>query len=110
MTTRSAKAMLSWLNLTDESVGVIVANDGQEIIPIDDVAQLNEDSVEGLCWVPRSLEKTKGGVYNPGVALSEITEANLQVIIYYIKNVKRIGRTCTHADVYIVKICAMYHK
>ena len=36
MTIRSAKAMLSQMKLTDKSVGVVVANDGQGIIMIDD--------------------------------------------------------------------------
>ena len=48
METRAEKAMLSRMNLTDEAVGVVVANDGQGIIKIDDFAQLNEKSVEGL--------------------------------------------------------------
>ena len=51
MTTRSDKAMLSQMNLTDESVGVIVSNDGQGLIMVDDFAQLNEKSLEGLCRV-----------------------------------------------------------
>ena len=48
MATRGAKATLSRMNLTDEAVGVVVANDGQGLITIDDFAQLNEKSVEGL--------------------------------------------------------------
>ena len=40
--------MLSRMRLTDEAFGVVVANDGQGIIKIDDFAQLNEKSVEGL--------------------------------------------------------------
>ena len=51
MTTRSVKAMLSRMRLTDEDVGVVVANDGQELITIDDIYQFNEKSLEGLCWV-----------------------------------------------------------
>ena len=43
--------MLSIMKLTDETVGVVVANDGQGIIIIDDFSQLNEKSVEGLFWV-----------------------------------------------------------
>ena len=48
MATRNMKSMLSIMKLTDESVGVVVANNGQGIITIDDFAQLNEKSVEGL--------------------------------------------------------------
>ena len=40
--------MLSRIKLKDESVGVVVANDGQGLITIDDFAHLNEKSVEGL--------------------------------------------------------------
>ena len=36
MTTRSAKAMLSQMMLTNESVDVVVVNDGEGIITIDD--------------------------------------------------------------------------
>ena len=31
-------------------------------------------------------------------------------MIYYIKHLKRIGRTCTHANVEINKVRAMYHQ
>ena len=41
MATRGAKAMLSIMNMTDEAIGVVVANDGQWITKIDDFAQLN---------------------------------------------------------------------
>ena len=53
---------------------------------------------------------TTGGVSNPGVALSKMSEANLQGMIYYIKHFKRTGRTCTHADVELFRFCAMYHQ
>ena len=39
-----------------------------------------------------------------------MTEANLQGMIYYIKHFKRVGRTCTHADVDIAKFRAMYQQ
>ena len=42
--------------------------------------------------------------------MSEIPEANLKGIIYYIKFFKRIRRTCTHADVDLAKVHAMYHQ
>ena len=48
MYTREAKAMLSIMNLTDENVGVVLANDGQGLVTIDDFSQLNKKSVEGL--------------------------------------------------------------
>ena len=47
---------------------------------------------------------------NPGVAMSEMAEANLQEMIYYIKHVKKIGRTYTHANVELAKVRAMYHQ
>ena len=37
-------------------------------------------------------------------------EANLQEMIYYIKNFKSIGCTCTHADIELSKVHAMYHQ
>ena len=45
--------MLSRMNMADEAVGVVVANNGQGLIKIDDFAQLNEKSVEGIFWVLR---------------------------------------------------------
>ena len=39
-----------------------------------------------------------------------MADANLQGMIYYIKNFKSIGRTCTNADVELSKVCAMYHQ
>ena len=48
MTTRSDKAILSRMRLTNEPFGVVVANDGQGRITIDYFAQLNETYVEGL--------------------------------------------------------------
>ena len=52
--------MLSRMKLTDESVGVIVAKCGQGPIKIDDFAQLNEKSVEGIYWVLRRPGRTTG--------------------------------------------------
>ena len=42
--------------------------------------------------------------------MSAISEANPQGIIYYIKHFKRIGCACTHDDVDLEKVCAMYHQ
>ena len=86
MTTRSARAMLYRKKLTDEAIGVIIANDYQGIIKIDNFAQLNEKYVEGLCWFPQIPTGIAGGVSNPGVAVSEMAEVNLQGMIYYIKH------------------------
>ena len=47
---------------------------------------------------------------NPGVAVSGMAEANLQGIIYYINHFKRIGCTCTHANVELAKYRAIYHQ
>ena len=110
MTTISAKARLSWMKLTDEDVGVVVANGGQGLITIDDFAQLNEKFVEDICGVLQRPGGTTGGVSNSGVAVSAIAEAKLKGMIYYIKHFKRIGRTYTHADVDITNVHAMYHQ
>ena len=99
ISTRVAKAMLSRMKLTDEAVAVVVAKNCQGIITIDDFAQLNKKSVEGLCLVPKISVGTTGEVYNPGVAVSAIAEANLQGMIYFIKHFKSIGPTCTQVDV-----------
>ena len=48
MATRSANVMLSQMKLTDEYVGVVVANGGQGLINIDDFAQSNEKYVEDI--------------------------------------------------------------
>ena len=60
-----------------------------------------------FCEGPEIL---KGGVTNTRVAVSAIDEANLQVMIYYIKHFKRIGCTCTHANVELAKYRAIYHQ
>ena len=102
--------MLSRMKLTDEYVGVVVENDDHGLIIIDDLIQLNEKSVDSLFRVLRRPGGSTGGVYNTGVAVSEMAEANLQGIIYFIKNFKRIGHTCTHGDVELSKVRAMYHQ
>ena len=102
--------MLSQIKLIDEDGGVVVPKYDQGLIMIDYFAQLNEKSVEGICRVLWRPGGTTGGVSNTGFAVSSMAEANLQGIIYYIKHFKRIGHTCTHADVDIFKICAMYHQ
>ena len=61
MATRSAKAVLSIMNITDEAVGVFVANNGQRIITIDYLSHLNYKSVEGICRVLRRPGGTNGG-------------------------------------------------
>ena len=50
------------------------------------------------------------GVSNPGVAVSETSEENIQGMIYNIKHFKRIGRICTHSDVDLDKVREMYHQ
>ena len=51
-----------------------------------------------------------GGVSNPGVAVSAMAEEYLQKMIHYMKSFKIIGCTCTHADVELSKVSAMYHQ
>ena len=102
--------MLSRTHVTDEAVGVVGANDGQGLITIDDFAQLNEKSVEGLCRVIRRPGGTTGGVSNPWVAVSVMAEVNLQGMIYYIKHFKRTEGIYTHRDVELSKARAMYHQ
>ena len=53
MSTRGGKVMLSIMKLTDEAVGFVVDNDGLGLVTIDEFAQLNEKSVEGLLQVIR---------------------------------------------------------
>ena len=65
--------------------------------------------MEGICRFLQRTGGTTGGVYNPGVVVSAMDEANLQGMIYYIKHFKRIWRTCTHADVELDKVNGMYH-
>ena len=97
--TRSAKLMLSWMNLTDEAGCLIISNDGQGLITIDDFSQLNEKFLDGLCQVLQRPGGNIEGVSNPGVSVSAIAKENLQGIIYYIKHFETIGRTCMHAYV-----------
>ena len=91
-------------------VAVVVTNDGQGLVTIDDVSQLNEKSVEGLFRVLRRPGGTSGRVSNPGVAVSLMAEANLQRVIYYTKHFKRIRHTCKHAYVELFKVWSMYHQ
>ena len=65
--------------------------------------------MEGICQVLWRPGGNTGGVPNNGVAVSETTEADLQVMIYYIKIFNRIGRTCMHDDVDLDKFRTMYH-
>ena len=64
--------------------------------------------MEGLCRVLINPGGTTGGVSDSGIEVSVMAEANLQGMIYYIKYFKRIGFTCTHADVDIYSVCSMY--
>ena len=110
MVTINVKAMLSQMTLTDESIGVFVANCFQGLITIDDFDQLNEKSVEGLCQVLRNPGGTIWVLSNNWITVSGIDEARLQGIIYYIKYFKRIGRTCMHADFDPAKFRVIYHR
>ena len=110
MVTNYIKTMLVQMKLTDEAYSVVVANDGQGIISMDYFPQLNEKYVEGLCWVIFRPGGTTWGAANTGVAVSEISEANLQVMVYYIKMFKMIRRTCKHANVELSKVRALYHQ
>ena len=66
--------------------------------------------MEGICRFLQRTGGTTGGVCNPGVVVSAMDEANLQGMIYYIKHIKRIGRICTHDDVELAKVRAMYNQ
>ena len=65
--------------------------------------------MEGICQVLWRPGGNTGGVPNNGVAVSETTEADLQVMIYYIKHFNSIGRTFIHSDIDLDKVNAMYH-
>ena len=70
MTTRSVKVMLSWMNLTYESIGVVVVNYGQGIITIDDFDHLNEKYVDVLFRVlQRPRGNTGGHVQSQGCSV-----------------------------------------
>ena len=106
----AARQMLVRMGLTNEAATVVVAADGQGLVTIDDFAQLNEKSVEGVC---RSLRRPGGqtnGVVNRGVSVSAMAESNLQGMIYYIKHFKRVSRTCTYAQVLLPNVRALYHQ
>ena len=49
-------------------------------------------------------------MYNPGVAVSAMSDVNLQGMVYAIKRFKRIGRMCTHANFELSKVRAMFHQ
>ena len=66
--------------------------------------------MEGLVQGLHRPGGTTGGVSNPRVSVSVMDEANLQGMIYYIKHIKRIGRICTHDDVELAKVRAMYNQ
>ena len=100
------KNMLARMMLIYEAVGFVIANDGRGLILIDYFSQLNEKSVEGLFRELRRYVGATGGVSNPGVPVSAMAKANLQGIIYYIK---QFNSTCNHANVELTKFCALYH-
>ena len=97
------------MKLTYEYVAVVIANDGQGLITINYLSQLNEKSMEGICQLLRRPGGTTGIFSNHGVVVSAMDKDNLQGMIYYIKHFKRIGHMCTHTDVEISKFHAMYH-
>ena len=66
--------------------------------------------MEGLFQVLRRPGGNTGGVSNTGVAVSEMSEANLQNMLYYIKHFRRIGRMCMHIDVDLSKVRTIYHQ
>ena len=49
-------------------------------------------------------------MFNPEFAVSEMAEANIQGMIYYINFFKRIRHTCMHADLDLSKVCTMYYQ
>ena len=55
------KTMPDQMRLTDKSVNVLVANDGQGLILIGDFPQLNDKSMYGLFWVLQMTGGTTGG-------------------------------------------------
>ena len=99
MAIKYANTMLVQMKLIDEAASVVVDSYRQGLISIDDLTNFNEKYVEGLYQVLHRPGGTTGGVSNPGVVVSEISEANLQGMVYYIKNFKRIRRTYKHANV-----------
>ena len=70
MATRGAKSVLSRMDLKDEAVAVVVANNYQGLFTIDYFPQLNEKSVEGFFWVLIRPGGNAGGVSNTGVSVS----------------------------------------
>ena len=91
MATRNEKSILDRMKLIDEYVGAIVSNDVQGIIMIDNFSQLNNESVENIYRFLRRHGGTAGRVSNPRVKVSVTAESNLQVMIYYTHNFKRMG-------------------
>ena len=49
-------------------------------------------------------------MYNTGVSVSVMAEANLKGMIYYIKHFKRIKHMCRHTNVELSKVPEMYHQ
>ena len=110
MAANYAKTVLVQMKLIDEAAIVLVSNDGQGIILIDDIIQLNDKYVESLCRVPYRPGGTTSGSANPGVEVSATTDADLQGMVYYIKHFKRIGRTCKYSHVDLNKVHAIYQQ
>ena len=98
------------MKLIDKAVAVVIAKDGQGLIKIDDFPQSNDKSVEGLFQVLRRPGWTAMCVSNNLVAVPAMAEVNLQGMIYYIKQFKRIWRTCTHVDLDLSKVRDIYHQ
>ena len=72
MATNCSRVILTKTKLTDKAASVAVANDGQEIILVDDFALLSYKYLEGLCRLLNRPRGTTGELSNPAVAVSEM--------------------------------------
>ena len=110
MATRGAKAMLSILKLIDKAVGVVVADNGKGISTNWWFFPVEWEICRGCLPSTKKAWRYYWGMSNPGVSVSDMAEANLKDIIYYINHFKMIVHTCTHIDVDLSKVRAMYHQ
>ena len=77
----AARQMLVRMGLTAEAAAVVVDAGGQGLVSIDDFAQLNEKSVQGLCQRLRRPGGQTNGVVNHGVSVGQMAETNLEGMV-----------------------------
>ena len=98
----ASRTMLERMGFTNAAAQVMVNADGQGLASMDDFLTMEDDTIESIC---RVIRKPGGG--DAGQVVSAKAEANLKMMVYYIKHQDRISRTIAFADVLLNKVRKM---